>query len=208
MTAIALPFRERPQAQSLILGGFTLLICIIVGLIAWSTRAAIHQRELEDTRNMLSQVFPSSLYDNAISEEEYTLTLDGQPVHYFLGRKQGQPSGIVLFASAQGYAGAIKLLLGISVQGELTGVRVIEHKETPGLGDGIDLARSPWILGFNGKSLQNTSAQQWHVKKDGGEFDAFTGATITPRGVVRGVYESLQLFQHNKAALLAAKKGE
>ena len=87
-------------------------------------------------------------------------------------------------------------------------MRVIEHKETPGLGDGIDLARSPWILDFNGKSLENTSAQQWHVKKDGGEFDAFTGATITPRGVVRGVYESLQLFQHNKAALLAAKKGE
>lgn len=202
MSSAAISRRDRPYTQSFILGSFILLVCLILAGAAWSTKSPIKQRQLEDTQSMLSQVFPTSLYDNHISQEEYQLILDGKPVHFFLGRKQGTPSGVVLFADTTGYAGAITMLLGINSQGELTGVRVTNHKETPGLGDLIELAKSKWILGFDGKSLDNTTEKQWHVKKDGGEFDAFTGATITPRGVVKGVHESLLLFAKHKNELL------
>ncbi|WP_316678054.1 electron transport complex subunit RsxG [uncultured Tolumonas sp.] len=207
-TATTIPFRDKPYTQGLILGTFTLLVCVFVSAVAFVTKSPIKQRQIEDTQNMLSQVFPTSLYDNHLGQEEYTLTLDGKPVHFFLGRKNGVPSGIVLFADTTGYSGAINMLLGIDANGVLTGVRVTNHKETPGLGDLIEPAKSKWIFGFEGKSLDNTSQKNWHVKKDGGEFDSFTGATITPRGVVKGVYEGLQLFAKHKGEILSVKQGE
>jgi electron transport complex protein RnfG len=82
-------------------------------------------------------------------------------------------------------------------------VRVLSHAETPGLGDKIDDRKSDWILGFNGKSLENTSSEQWRVKKDGGEFDQFTGATITPRGVVKSIHQGLDFFRQHRDELLA-----
>lgn len=202
----AIPFRDKPYTQGMILGGFTLLVCLFVSAVAFATKDTIKQRQEEDTQNMLSQVFPANLYDNQLGKEEYTLTLDGKPVHFFLGRKNGVPSGVVLFADTTGYSGAINMLLGIDANGVLTGVRITFHKETPGLGDLIETSKSDWILGFDGKSLENTAQKNWHVKKDGGEFDSFTGATITPRGVVKGVYEGLTLFSKHKAALLAVKQ--
>lgn len=208
MTTSTIPLRDRPYVQSAKLGGFTLIVCLIVAWIASLTVQPIALRQQEDTQNMLSQVFPAELYDNQISQEEYHVTLDGAPVHFFLARKQGVPSGIVLFQDTTGYSGAINMLMGIDANGVLTGVRVINHKETPGLGDLIEPAKSQWIFGFTGKSLDNTSAKNWHVKKDGGEFDSFTGATITPRGVVRGVFEGLQLFSKHKTELLNHAQGE
>jgi electron transport complex protein RnfG len=204
----AIPFRDKPYTQGMILGGFTLLVCLFVSAVAFATKDTIKQRQEEDTQNMLSQVFPASLYDNQLGQEEYTLTLDGKPVHFFLGRKNGVPSGVVLFADTTGYSGAINMLLGIDANGVLTGVRITFHKETPGLGDLIETSKSDWILGFDGKSLENTTQKNWHVKKDGGEFDSFTGATITPRGVVKGVYEGLLLFSKHKDELLSVKQGE
>jgi electron transport complex protein RnfG len=113
---------------------------------------------------------------------------------------------VILQAVApEGYGGSINLLVGIDSQGAITGVRVIPpHFETPGLGDAVEVQKSPWILSFNGKSLANTPESRWWVKKDGGEFDAFTGATITPRAVVDAVYKALQYFDANKASLLHA----
>jgi electron transport complex protein RnfG len=204
----AIPFRDKPHTQGMILGGFTLLVCLFVSAVAFATKDTIKQRQEEDTQNMLSQVFPANLYDNQLGQEEYTLTLDGKPVHFFLGRKNGVPSGIVLFADTTGYSGAINMLLGIDANGVLTGVRITFHKETPGLGDLIETSKSDWILGFDGKSLDNTAQKNWHVKKDGGEFDSFTGATITPRGVVKGVYEGLLLFAKHKNEMLSVKQGE
>ena len=200
-TTATIPFRDKPYTQGLILGTFTLLVCVFVSAVAFVTKSPIKQRQIEDTQNMLSQVFPTSLYDNHLGQEEYTLTLDGKPVHFFLGRKNGVPSGIVLFADTTGYSGAINMLLGIDANGVLTGVRVTNHKETPGLGDLIEPAKSKWIFGFEGKSLDNTSQKNWHVKKDGGEFDSFTGATITPRGVVKAVKGGLEFFAAHKTEI-------
>ena len=124
----AIPFRDKPYTQGMILGGFTLLVCLFVSAVAFTTKDTIKQRQEEDTQNMLSQVFPASLYDNQLGKEEYTLTLDDKPVHFFLGRKNGVPSGVVLFADTTGYSGAIKMLLGIDANGVLTGVRITFHK--------------------------------------------------------------------------------
>jgi electron transport complex protein RnfG len=201
-----LPGRESPMTQGLLLGTFTLLVCLLVGGCWWITTASIDLRTREDTQNLLAQVMPADNYDNVLTDNEVTLELDGQPRHFFRASLHGQPSGIVLFSTTQGYGGPIELLTGIDANGNITGVRVINHKETPGLGDNIELSHTPWILAFNGKSLSNTTQSQWHVKKDGGEFDQFTGATITPRAVVRGIHEDLQLFAEHRQAMLGTNQ--
>jgi electron transport complex protein RnfG len=101
--------------------------------------------------------------------------------------------GVILPATARdGYSGDIELLVGVTADGKIAGARVVSHKETPGLGDGIDTRKSPWILSFDGRSLQAPLQPQWTVKKDGGAFDQFTGATVTPRAVVAAIRRTLE----------------
>lgn len=104
--------------------------------------------------------------------------------------------------SARGYSGEIQVLLGVDPEGRILGVRVIRHTETPGLGDKIELAKSDWVLAFNGRSLGDPPPERWAVKKDGGVFDQFTGATITPRATVKAVKEGLVLFAAHREEIL------
>jgi electron transport complex protein RnfG len=101
-----------------------------------------------------------------------------------------------------GYSGDIRVLVGIKADASIAGVRVLSHNETPGLGDKVELKKSDWVLDFNGKSLTNPSLSSWKVRKDGGEFDAFTGATITPRAVTKAVLTALQYFDNHRQQLL------
>ena len=96
------------------------------------------------------------------------------------------------------------MIVGINFDGTLAGVRVVEHRETPGLGDKVDLNKSDWILGFNSKSLSNPQRAAWDVKKNNGDFDQFTGATITPRAVIHQIAQTLDYFELDRARLLAA----
>ena len=112
-------------------------------------------------------------------------------------------TGLAFEMSGPGYSGLIHVLLGIAPDGTLLGVRVRSHTETPGLGDKIELAKDDWILGFTGKSLRDPAPENWKVKRDGGVFDQFSGATITPRAVVRTITRGLTFFDRNKAALTA-----
>lgn len=203
--SVTLPVREQPFYQAFLLSLFALFVCGAVAAFSAMTKESIAARNIEDTQRQLVQVLPQSLYDNVPSTEEITVTMDGKPVHFFRARKGGVGSGVALFAETTGYSGVIRLLLGIDENGTLTGVRVLSHTETPGLGDNIDLIKSNWVLNFNGKSLQQPDEKGWHVKKDGGQFDSFTGATITPRGVVKGVHEALQLFQRHQNEFLDRK---
>lgn len=115
----------------------------------------------------------------------------------------GSVTDIILSIEApNAYTESIRLIVGINQTGSLTGVRVTRHKETPGLGDQIEIDKSPWILSFNNTSLLNPEAEGWQVKKDGGEFDQMTGATITPRAIVKAVYQALLFFDEHKAQLL------
>ena len=118
-------------------------------------------------------------------------------------RSEGRVTGFIFPATApDGYSGDISILAGLNLSGELLGVRVIEHKETPGLGDKVDLKKSNWILDFAGKSLSNPSIDSWAVTKDGGDFDSFTGATITPRSMVRRIRSVLEYYQLNRPSLI------
>jgi electron transport complex protein RnfG len=117
-------------------------------------------------------------------------------------RINNEPAAVIIEAIAHdGYSGDIKLLIAIKANGSISGVRVLAHKETPGLGDYIDIAKDNWIKLFDNESLLKTAESQWKVKKDGGAFDYMAGATITPRAVVKAVHKALQYFEANKQAL-------
>ncbi|GAB1231695.1 electron transport complex subunit RsxG [Ferrigenium sp. UT4] len=160
---------------------------------------------------LISQLLPADSYDNDIMRD--TLTL---PAHALLGtdepslahiaRRNGEPVAVVLEVVArEGYAGDIQMVLAIRSDGALSGVRVINHKETPGLGDYIDIAKSDWIRQFEGKTRVNDA--DWKVKKDGGQFDSMAGATITPRAVVKASHLALQYFDTHRGELLPQEKG-
>jgi electron transport complex protein RnfG len=124
------------------------------------------------------------------------------PVTVYRARMDGLPVAVMMIITApDGYNGDIRLLAGIDAEGAVIGVRVISHKETPGLGDPIEIEKSDWILGFNKKSLRNPESNGWGVKRDDGQFDQFTGATISPRAVVKVMHNTLLYFDANKQML-------
>lgn len=120
-------------------------------------------------------------------------------------RRSGASVALLMHVVApDGYSGEIRLLVAIDAVGRLRGVRVVEHRETPGLGDAIEERRSDWIRGFDGRSLESPPPERWQVRKDGGDFDQFTGATVTPRAVVRAVRNALVYFGRHRDQLFAA----
>lgn len=146
----------------------------------------------------------NDLYSDTISVQSKAFLGTAKPVTVYRARKHGMPVAAILTSVApDGYSGSINLLVAIYYDGRIAGVRVTEHKETPGLGDPIETGKSDWIHNFRGKSLSNPDADGWHVRKDGGIFDQFTGATITPRAVVKAVNNTLKYFETNKQALFA-----
>ncbi|AJE20978.1 electron transport complex subunit RsxG [Azotobacter chroococcum] len=199
--------------NSLVLGLFAVVTVGGVTLLQWGTADRIQAAERQAQSRALGEILPAGSYDNdllasSILLDEPQLGHRGpQPAH--LARKDGQTTAVILRVTApDGYSGAIHLLIGIQADGRLAGVRVIGHRETPGLGDRIELAKAPWIRSFEGKSLENPAESGWAVKKDGGDFDQFSGATVTPRAVVKAAHQALQYFQANKATLLNAQLSE
>ena len=173
------------------------------------TRSEITQNEQQVKRALIAQVLPATLHDNDLLASAISLAADDMlgtrtPSHAWVARKQGQATGVVLEAIApDGYSGDIVLLIGLSADGQITGVRVTAHKETPGLGDYIDITKSRWITQFDGKSLTEPREAGWKVHRDGGSFDARAGATITARAVVKAVNGALHYFVRHRAQLLA-----
>ena len=173
------------------------------------TRAPIEASEAEARLALFKQILPESTYDNDLLKEVVQIApgeLLGNhlPTEANIAKLNNKTAGVILEAVAHdGYSGDIKLLIAIRADGSISGVRVLAHKETPGLGDYIDIAHGNWIKLFNDESLSKTPAQQWQVKKDGGKFDYMVGATITPRAVVKAVFKAVQFFEMNKQTLFA-----
>ncbi len=190
---------------------FLLLFAVIgSGLVAFTfdnTEERIAENQRRALLNSLNELVPSDRYDNNIFSDilmvrnsELLGTDEAVPV--YRARKGGWPVAAVLAPLApDGYNGNIRLLVAINLDGTLAGVRVVQHRETPGLGDGIEADRSDWILGFNGKSLSDPEEKGWRVKRDGGRFDQFTGATITPRAVVKAAHKALLYFKLHRQNL-------
>ncbi len=195
---------------SLVLAAFALVGVGVVAFMHQQTRSVIAEQTQAALNLQLAAVLPQG-FDNAPASTARVLAQDpllggkGESVIY-TARKGGAVTGWVLRVVApNGYSGAIHLLVGVDVHGQITGVRVISHKETPGLGDPIEEEKSDWIHAFQGKSLQDPSGKGWGVKKDGGMFDQFTGATITPRAVVQAVHNALLYVEQHRAELMEAK---
>lgn len=194
---------------ALLLGLFSVVGISIVAMTEHFTREKIIANEQAALRRSIEAVLPASRYNNSILKDTIQVTdpaLLGtkDPVLVYRARQDGQPVAAILTPIApDGYNGVIKLLVGICYNGKLTGVRVISHHETPGLGDKIEEGKSDWILGFSGHSLSHPAESKWKVKRDGGTFDQFTGATVTPRAIVKAVRNCLKYFEDHRDALFA-----
>jgi Na+-translocating ferredoxin:NAD+ oxidoreductase subunit G len=173
------------------------------------TRDRIAANEREALLRKLNLLIPQDRYDNRLFEDtlqvkDEKLLGTGEAVTVYRARREGKAVAVVMTPVApDGYSGSIGLLVGIGYDGALTGVRVSAHRETPGLGDYIEEERSDWIYGFDGKSLDNPPLERWGVKKDGGAFDQLTGATITPRAIVKAVKKTLLYYRGHREALFA-----
>lgn len=186
----------------------TSLLAIIFSI----TRAPIEASEAEARLALFKQILPENTYDNAVLKTTIKIApndLLGNKIstEANIAKLGGKTVGIILEAIAHdGYSGDIKLLIAIRADGSISGVRVLTHQETPGLGDYIDIVHGDWIKLFDNESLSQTPAKQWQVKKDGGKFDYMVGATITPRAVVKAVSKALLFFEENKPLLLENAK--
>ena len=214
---------RRTIAKASVVTALNLLFFALIGtaLLALTynlTHDTIAQSEQQEKLKLITQIAPTSLYDNDIIKDSVSLAADDllgndTTTTAYLGRLKGLPSIAVLQATApDGYSGKIRLIIAIRNDGQgnakLSGVRVISHKETPGLGDYIEIAKNKWITIFNGTSLENSKDNDWKVKKDGGQFDYMAGATITPRAVVKTVHKALQYYAANHDKLFSPPQKE
>ncbi len=171
------------------------------------TKEQIEASEKANLLKKLNNIIPSDSYNNNLLDNKLIVPVSAQlgkkePTTIYQAWNDKTPVAVAFSViSHDGYSGDIKLLIAIKASGDISGVRVINHKETPGLGDKIEQTKDDWILSFNGKNLLIPSRQKWKVKKDGGVFDQFTGATITPRAVVTAVYKALDYYKYNEKKL-------
>lgn len=187
---------------------FAVLGTVLITLTHGCTRERILANENAALLQIINELVPPERYDNDPWRD--TITVDASeldprgPVTIYRATKAGKPvAAFARITAPDGYRGPIKLLVGVYHDGVLAGARVISHQETPGLGDKLDLEHSEWILGFSGRSLDDPPSTAWKVRKDGGQFDQFTGATVTPRAVVAAVHRFLTYYQRVGDALFA-----
>jgi electron transport complex protein RnfG len=201
-------WRGKLAYQPLSLGLIALLTSAALVFANQATQPGIQAAEERDLQTSLSEVLPAGYADNNLLKDTLQLSgSDGQAVTLYRARRNGVVNGVVFQTSSRGYAADIVVLIGIDAQGTLLGARVIKHVETPGLGDKIEVAKSNWIHDFEGKSLTSPAPDKWAVKKDGGIFDQFAGATITPRAVVKAVKKGLDFYAAHRQEILTAEKG-
>ncbi len=193
--------------------GLTLAVfaCATTGLVAltqYLTADQIKKQEQKQLLSVLNQVIPEALHDNALTQACTLVsspelgTLHAMPA--YIATKNGEPTAIAIESIApDGYNGAIKVITGIDNQGKILGTRVLSQQETPGLGDKIDRRVTDWILSFTGKEVTEDNWSSWRVRKDGGDFDQFTGATITPRAVVKVVRNTVSFVNQSRDEILS-----
>ncbi len=193
----------------ILLAIFAAVATALVAFTEQSTRTQIAANERATLLRTLNNLLPAAEYDNDLLADTITLSATEalgtqQTSLVYRARKQGQAvAAIFNIIAPNGYNGRITMLIAIYHDGKIAGVRVLKHKETPGLGDKIDVKRADWILAFSGLSKDNPPTDRWKVKADDGDFDQFTGATITPRAVVSAIHKALGYFDKQRDNLFA-----
>lgn len=197
-----------------LLAGFSILGVSLVAVTEQVTRERIVANERAYTLRSLDEIVPpasrnNEMFEDTVAVRDPELLGSDQPVTVYRARQDGRPvAAIFRITTPNGYSGPIRLLVGILEDGGVAGVRVVSHRETPGLGDAIESDRSDWILGFAGRSLGDPPEAGWTVKRDGGVFDQFTGATITPRAVTRAVRDALIYFRAHRDEVFSSREEE
>ena len=199
------------RRAALLLGTCALIAIGALTLIERLTRERIAEARAANERAALAVVLPPTRYDNDPITDSVWVRAPRwlgreAPARIWRGRLGERPSALAMeTTAAEGYSGAIELLLGVDSAGSVIAARVTRHAETPGLGDPIERERSDWIDGFTGRSLADTPQPRWTVRREGGDFDSFSGATITPRAVARGLGRTLAFLQRHGEAIWAAE---
>lgn len=187
--------------------GLGLFAVITGGTIAVTqvmTAERIQEQTARAEARALFEIIPERRHNNELLTDTVQLPSDsklnnGKPITAWVARRDERPIGLIMpVVAPDGYSGDIHLLVGMDLQGEVLGVRVTSHRETPGLGDRIETKKSDWVHSFTGRSLKDPEPERWDVRKNGGAFDQFTGATITPRAVVQAVQRSLTYFREHR----------
>lgn len=224
-------YRKLVGYQAGLLAGTCALVAALILIGNTVTSERIQAMEKADQLKMLGEVLPPEFYDNDLLADQLTLSVSSaysskkannsvtdessvgrdskrllKPLTVYVAKSDNKMTAMAFPVVANGYGGDINMIVGVDVNGTILGVRVINHKETPGLGDKIEISRDQWITKFDGLSLANTPDSSWAVKKDGGQFDQFTGATITPRAIVRAVYQGLIIINQQQQAITKAVK--
>ncbi len=194
--------------NGLILAAFAFIVTAIVALTHELTKSAVTEQEQRYLLTQLDQVIAPSTYDNDLVKQCVLVTAPDSlgrltPQRAFIATNNNAPVAIAIEATApNGYSGNIDLIVSVNPKGEVGGVRVLRHQETPGLGDKVDIAKSSWVESFKDKVLSDTNESEWRVKKDGGVFDQFTGATITPRAVVQATKKAVSYVTNNYETIM------
>ncbi|MFA7553570.1 MAG: electron transport complex subunit RsxG [Spongiibacteraceae bacterium] len=196
--------------NSILLAIFAVLSTAIIAGTFLGTQDAISENIRHAEERALLEIVPRSQHNNAMLEDAHAIN-DSKLLglrsekKYYIARQDGEAVAVIFPATArEGYTGDIDLIVGVNIDGSIAGVRVLSHRETPGLGDAVDKKKSNWVDGFLGKSIGNPIASLWKVKKDKGVFDQFTGATVTPRAVTKTVFQTLQYFEQHRQNVLTA----
>ncbi|MBD1574891.1 electron transport complex subunit RsxG [Vibrio sp. S11_S32] len=190
-----------------ILAVFAIASTALVAVTNWVTADTITHQQQMQLQKTLNQVIPRSMHDKPLFSSCMLLpsqtSVTTKPMPAYLATKDGKPTAIAIESYApDGYNGAIKIIVGMDMDGVITSSRVLEHNETPGLGDKIEVRKSKWIFSFDHKTVTDENKAEWAVRKDGGQFDQFTGATITPRAVIKAIKKTVIYFKQNKATIL------
>lgn len=201
---------------SVVRSGITLAaiaaICTSLVALTWqATAGRIAANEQAWLEQSLQPALSGLVFDGGVTDSMLTipppneLPGSGAAVVYRVYASEAPAAALFVVSARDGYAGAIRLLIGVGAEGGITGVHVLEHQETPGLGDLIESAKSDWVRQFDGRSLGNPVATGWKIRRDGGEFDQLTGASVTARAVVKAVRETLTYFDANRDAVFEEK---
>lgn len=201
---------SKMRRNGLILAGFAVASIALVMTIQWITQDRINAQQRNELMVTLNALIPPSMHDNDLYADCTLITAPEAlgtrlPQAVYRSRYAGTPNGLVLNTVApDGYSGNIHMLVAVDTQGAVLGARVLSHRETPGLGDKIEIGRDDWILSFDGQQVMGTPDPRWNVRRDGGMFDAFTGATITPRAVVHAVERTVRYVADHQQMLFDA----
>jgi len=192
-----------PFSTALRLAIFSIIIIGLVSLVFIQTEHKIQENEHQALLQSLQSVLTPELYDNKLSENSIQLG----DITLYRAYKASRPTAVIIKSTThQGYSGDIQLLTALDINGSIIAVRILNHQETPGLGDKIELKKSNWLLNFSHKTKDDMQSSTWAVKRDQGQFDQFTGATITPRAVVNEIKKVGLFFQNNKTQIFPSLK--